>query len=82
MLSENQIITAILSAFLSGGTAIGVVKLYVKNEAIEATKPLFEEIKTLVELKQNKEVCMIHHHNLDERLKSIDKKLDILIEQK
>jgi hypothetical protein len=82
MLTENQIITVALSIFGGSGAGYGIFKLLIEKEINRVLDPVKHELERLIDMKQSKEVCLIHHHNLDKRLSSIEDKLDILISKK
>ncbi len=70
---DEQILVVFISLIFGGGAGAGLVKIFLESEVRKIIMPLLDK-------KQDREICAIHHHTIDSRLDSIDKKLDILIE--
>ena len=79
----TDIIAFLVSFFGGGGLGYTTVKLFMKSEARAALKDEIEEIKEDIKEIQDDYVtckyCTMQHNNLDGMLKSINSKLDILI---
>lgn len=79
----TDIIAFLVSFFGGGGLGYTAVKLFMKSEARAALKDEIEEIKEDIKQMQDDYVtckyCNMQHSNLDGMLKSINSKLDILI---
>ena len=82
-LSIGQLLVATFAVALSTSIAVifAAFKLFLKDEAKKALKDDLEELRKQINLKQSKELCTVHHHNLDQRLEAMDKKLDKLLEK-
>ena len=79
----TDIIAFLVSFFGGGGLGYTAVKLFMKSEARAALKDEIEEFKKDIKEIQDDYVtckyCNMQHSNLDGMLKSINSKLDILI---
>ena len=79
----TDIIAFLVSFFGGGGLGYTAVKVFMKSEARAALKDEIGEIKEDIKEIQDDYVtckyCNMQHSNLDGMLKSINSKLDILI---
>lgn len=91
-ISVNDIFNFLLAFFGGGGLGCLTVKLLIRNEAKEALKEDFRKIeKSIEEIKKDIgkmtseyvtcKYCNMQHENLNVLLKSMDDKLDVLIER-
>lgn len=82
-ITEPDVIAFLFSFFGGGGLGYTAVKLFMKSEAKAALKEeiaeIKEELKTIQENYVTCKYCNMQHNNLDGMLKSINSKLDILI---
>lgn len=82
-ITPTDIITFLISFFGGGGIGYATVKMFMRTEAKEALKDEIEELKDDIKDIQEDYVtckyCNMQHSNLDGMLKSINSKLDILI---
>lgn len=79
----TDIIAFLVSFFGGGGLGYTAVKLFMKSEARAALKDEIQDLKTSIKDIESDYVtckyCNMQHSNLDGMLKSINSKLDILI---
>lgn len=92
-ISIHDLIVFFLSFFGGGGLGFLLIKLFIKSEAHNALeqdietlkkedKSLHERINTVEREYVTCKFCNMQHTNLSTTLKSMDRKLDILIEKK
>ena len=83
LITSDQLISGAVALFSGGGAGWVIVKTLIKDEAIKANRPDIEVLTKRLEKVEDDYVtckyCNMMHKNLDDTLKSIDDKLDILI---
>lgn len=83
IITSDQIISGLIGCFGGGGTGWAVAKTIIKNAAKEAVKDDIDTINKKIDRIEENYVtckfCTMQHDNLTETLKSMDSKLDILI---